>query len=179
MSFLAPSLNGEESLLKILEPFPDLAQFFLVTYTCPPCFVRICPQHFEISCTQTDRKGWKHNLPLSVADVIIRDFASVGKRRSICLCWDHCRRLLIVLTANATNPAPLIHWYFSYSCIAEFNLNSGTEHLWSTFLQLPLSHINTENCVLCFFVYIVEAHGIKDFELWFSVKKGWLKVPGE
>ena len=46
---------------------PKSNQFVLVKHrTCPQNFIRICPQLFEISCTQTDRqtdrKGWKHNL---------------------------------------------------------------------------------------------------------------------
>ena len=47
-------------------------KFILVTHpTCPPNFVRICRQLFEISCSQADRRWWKHNLhPPSVTEVI-------------------------------------------------------------------------------------------------------------
>ena len=66
---LALSLNGEESLKKLSDPDPDLHkklnQFILVTHTtCPPNFVRIRPQLFEISCYKLGqvRSGqvWEH-----------------------------------------------------------------------------------------------------------------------
>ena len=68
--FLALSLNAEESLKKILvvesgsRSSPKSNQFVLVTHqTCPPNFIQIHPQLFEISCTQTDRqKGGENNL---------------------------------------------------------------------------------------------------------------------
>ena len=54
-SFLALSFNGEASLKKIIGSTsgssPKLNLFFLITHPmCPPSFVRICPQLFEISC---------------------------------------------------------------------------------------------------------------------------------